>query len=215
MVGGTIMAHGDDKGLRLPPAVAPVQVVIVPIYRSDEERGEVIAVATKVRDALAGNWVKVRLDDRDQYRPGYKFSEWELKGVPLRIEIGPKDVEADQVVVANRVTGSKDARSTADAVTGVAAELDAIQASLLHEARAFLDDNTHDIEDYDSFKAGIEEHLGFWKGVWCGDYACEQKVKEDTAATIRVLPLDPEDPEAPCTVCGKPGSERAIWARAY
>jgi prolyl-tRNA synthetase len=215
MVGGTIMAHGDDKGLRLPPAVAPIQVVIVPIYRSDEERGAVIAVATKVRDALAGNGVKVRLDDRDQYRPGYKFSEWELKGVPLRIEVGPKDVEADQVVVANRVTGSKDARSTADAVTGAAAELDAIQASLLHEARAFLDGNTHDIDDYDSFKSGIEEHLGFWKGVWCGDYACEQKVKEDTAATIRVLPLDREDPGAPCTVCGKPGTERAIWARAY
>lgn len=215
MVGGTIMAHGDDQGLRLPPAVAPVQVVIVPIYRTDDERGGVLAVANKVRDALANNSVRVRLDDRDQYRPGYKFSEWELKGVPLRIEIGPKDVEADQVVVANRVTGSKDARPTADAVNGAAADLDTIQGELFEQARVLLDENTHEIEDYESFKSGIEEHLGFWTGTWCGDFACERKVKEETAATIRALPLEREDPKTPCTVCGKPGTERAVWARAY
>ncbi|MGH2786691.1 MAG: proline--tRNA ligase [Actinomycetota bacterium] len=215
MVGGTIMVHGDDKGLRLPPAVAPVQVVVVPIYRSDEERGAVLGVANKVGDALVGNGVKVRVDDRDQYRPGYKFSEWELKGVPLRFEIGPKDVEADQVVVANRVTGSKDVRPTADAVTGAAAALLDVQSALFEQARVFRDENTHDIDDYDSFVTGIDERLGFWKGTWCGEISCEQKVKEDTAATLRVLPLEREDPGAPCTVCGKPGAERAIWARAY
>src|SRR5918992_471289 len=215
MVGATIMAHGDDKGLRLPPAIAPVQVVIVPIYRSDDERGSVIAAANKVRDGLAGNGVKVRLDDRDQHRPGYKFSEWELKGVPLRLEVGPKDVEADEVVVVNRISGSKESRPIADAVNGTAAELDAVQTALFEDARAFRDANTFEIDDYASFKSGIDERLGFWTGVWCGDESCEQKVKEETAATIRALPLEEEDPAAPCSVCGKRGTERAIWARAY
>ncbi|HVM35206.1 MAG TPA: proline--tRNA ligase [Actinomycetota bacterium] len=215
MVGGTIMAHGDDAGLRLPPAVAPVQVVVVPIYRNDDEQGSVLAVAEKVRDALAGNNVRVKVDDRDQHRPGFKFAEWELKGVPVRIEIGPKDVEADQVVVAQRVSGAKETRSTADAIASMASLLDHAQRSLYEDARAYREANTHEITSYESFVEGVDAEGGFWIGGWCGDRACEDKATDDSKATIRLLPIEREDPGAPCAVCGKAGTERATWARAY
>jgi prolyl-tRNA synthetase len=215
MVGGAIMAHGDDRGLRLPAAVAPVQIVVVPIYRTDDERSSVLRVATKVRDALAGNNVRVRIDDRDQHRPGYKFSEWELKGVPIRIEIGPKDVAADQVVCVDRIHGEKRSISVADAIGGAREMLDRYQDELFQDARAFLAANTHDATDYDELRAGIESEGGFWRGAWCGDTRCEDKVKAETSATIRVLPVEQRDPGAPCTVCGRPGLEEAIWARAY
>ena len=215
MVGGTIMAHGDDAGLRMPPAVAPVQVVVIPIYRSDDERAGVMEVATKVRDGLVGNGVRVKIDDRDQHRPGFKFAEWELKGVPVRIEIGPKDVEADQVVMVDRVSREKRSVSTGDAITEMAGILDGIQKSLFSDALAFRDDNTHDIERYDSFREGIDAEGGFWVGAWCGSEDCEQKVGTDMKASIRVLPLEQEDPGAACVVCGKPGTEIATWAKAY
>jgi prolyl-tRNA synthetase len=215
MVGGTIMAHGDDRGLRLPPAVAPVQVVVVPIYRSDDEQGSVLEVASKIRDALAGNGIRVRVDDRDQYRPGYKFSEWELKGVPIRIEIGPKEVAAEEVVIADRLSGDKHKQSVAQAISGAAGKLDDLQHALYDDALAYREANTHDIASYDDFREGIEERGGFWTGAWCGDAACEDRVKSDTRATIRVLPIEREDPGASCSVCGRPGKERAVWARAY
>ena len=215
MVGGTIMAHGDDRGLRLPPAVAPVQVVVVPIYRSDDEQGSVLEVAAKIRDALAGNGIRIRVDDRDQYRPGYKFSEWELKGVPIRIEIGPQEVAADEVVVADRLTAEKHKHSIAQAISGAAGMLDDLQRALYDDALAYREANTHDITSYDDFREGIEARGGFWTGSWCGDAACEDKVKADTKATIRVLPIEREDPGANCSVCGRPGKERAVWARAY
>ncbi|MDQ4028308.1 MAG: proline--tRNA ligase [Actinomycetota bacterium] len=215
MVGGTIMAHGDDRGLRLPPAVAPVQVVIVPIYRSDDEQGSVLEVASKIRDALAGNGIRVRVDDRDQYRPGYKFSEWELKGVPIRIEIGPREVAADEVVVADRLTAEKRKHSIAQAISGAAGMLDDVQRALYDDALTYREANTHDITSYDDFREGIEERGGLWVGAWCGLAACEDKVKADTKATLRVLPIEREDPGANCSVCGRPGNERAIWARAY
>ena len=214
MVGGVVMTHGDDRGLRLPPSVAPVQVVIVPIYRSDEE-SEVLDVAHKLRDDLAGAGIRVRLDDRDQHRPGYKFSEWELKGVPLRIEIGPKDVAAGQVVVADRVTGDKTPHPL-DQVGGRVPELlESSHRALWDDAVAFRNENTHEISSYDELAEGIEQHAGYWVGPWCGDAACEEKVSAETKATIRVLPLEPEDPGGPCVVCGKAGTERATWARSY
>ena len=215
MVGGTIMAHGDDAGLRLPPAVAPVQVVIVPIYRTDEEQSTVLGVAVKMRDQLAGNGVRVKLDDRDQHRPGFKFSEWELKGVPLRVELGPRDVAADQVVIVSRLTGEKQHRSTADALSGIPGMLEDVQRAMYEDALAFRDANTHEISSYDDFRDGVEAEGGFWLGAWCGDIVCEEKVKGETKATIRTLPLKPEDPGAPCLICGRPGVERATWARAY
>jgi prolyl-tRNA synthetase len=216
MVGGTIMTHGDDNGLRLPPAVAPVQVVIVPIYKTDEERDAVLGVATRMRDELAGGHnVRVRLDGRDQHRPGFKFSEWELKGVPLRLEIGPRDVAGDQVVVADRVGGNKRQLSTSEAIASMPEMLDGVQKALYDEAVSFRDANTHDISSYDDFVEGVEAEGGFWRGAWCGDGGCETTISDETKATIRFLPLETEDPGAACMHCGKPGTERATWARAY
>ncbi|HYP24063.1 MAG TPA: His/Gly/Thr/Pro-type tRNA ligase C-terminal domain-containing protein, partial [Actinomycetota bacterium] len=215
MIGGTIMAHGDDRGLRLPPAIAPVQVVVVPIYRNDEEQSSVLGAAAKIRDALAGDGIKVRVDDRDQHRPGFKFSEWELKGVPIRIEIGPRDLAADQVTLADRITGDKEQVPIDQTIAGMRGRLDASQAALLADATAFRDANTHEATTFDQLKEGVESEGGFWIGPWCGDAACEEKVTAETKATIRVLPLEREDPGAACLVCGSSGNERATWAKAY
>jgi prolyl-tRNA synthetase len=215
MIGGTIMAHGDDRGLRLPPAVAPVQVVVVPIYRTDDEQTTVLAAATKVKDALAGDGIRVKVDDRDQHRPGYKFSEWELKGVPIRIEIGPRDLAADQVTLADRITGEKEQVPIEQTIAGMRQRLDASQAALLADATAFRDENTHEASDFAALKEGVDAEGGFWVGSWCGDAACEEKVTAETKATIRVLPLEREDPGAACLVCGNAGTERATWAKAY
>ena len=216
MVGGTIMTHGDDNGLRLPPAVAPVQVAIVPIYKTDEERSAVMEVATRMRDELVGRHnLRVKLDDRDQYRPGFKFSEWELKGVPLRIEVGPRDLANDQVVVAERVYGNKKQLSTGEATSSMVEMLNDIQRALYEDATAFLDDNVHQISSFDEFAEGVETEGGFWVGAWCGESDCEIEITERTKATIRFVPIEREDPGASCMHCGKPGAERATWAKAY
>jgi prolyl-tRNA synthetase len=216
MVGGTIMTHGDDNGLRLPPAVAPVQVAIVPIYKTDEERSAVMEVATRMRDELVGRHnLRVKLDDRDQYRPGFKFSEWELKGVPLRIEVGPRDLANDQVVVAERVYGNKKQLSTGEATSSMVEMLNDIQRALYEDATAFLDDNMHQISSFDEFAEGVETEGGFWVGAWCGESDCEIEITERTKATIRFVPIEWEDPGASCMHCGKPGAERATWAKAY
>ena len=215
MVGGTVMAHGDDAGLRLPPAVAPIQVVIVPIYRSDEERASVVAVADRIREDLASRGIRVRLDDRDQHRPGFKFAEWELKGVPVRIELGPRDVAAGHVVVAERTGGEKMELAIEEAVAGMTERLASVQRAIYADALAYREANTHEITSFDDFVAGVEERGGFWRGAWCGDAACEAEVAERTKATIRFLPIEPEDPGSACMHCGNPGTEIAHWARAY
>ena len=215
MVGGAIMAHGDDAGLRLPPAVAPIQVAIVPIYRSDEERASVLGVAEKMRSDLAAAGIRVRLDDRDQHRPGYKFAEWELKGVPLRIELGPRDVAADRVVLASRLGGAKEEVAVADVVPGMADRLASVQRELFADALAYREANTHEITSFEAFATGVEEQGGFWVGPWCGEATCEAEIAARTKATIRFLPIEPTDPGAPCMHCGKPGVDVAYWARAY
>ena len=215
MVGGTIMAHGDDAGLRLPPAVAPVQVVIVPIHRTDDERASVLPVAERLRDDLASTGVRVRLDDRDQHRPGYKFAEWELKGVPVRIELGPRDVAAGRAVAVSRLSGDKEEIPLAALAGGMAARLASVQRALYDDALAFRDANTHEITSFDAFAAGVEAEGGFWVGAWCGDAACEAEISARTKSSIRFLPLEASDPGTACMHCGKPGTEVATWARAY
>jgi prolyl-tRNA synthetase len=215
MIGATIMAHGDDAGLRLPPAVAPVQVAIVPIFRTDEERASVLDVASKLREDLAASGVRVRLDDRDQHRPGYKFAEWELKGVPMRVELGPRDVAAGRAVLASRLGGDKEELPLGDIVGGMAARLASVQSALFADAVAFREANTHEITSFDAFAIGVEERGGFWVGAWCGDDACEAEVSAKTKATIRFLPIEPSGPGGACIHCGKPGTEMATWARAY
>ena len=215
MIGATIMAHGDDAGLRLPPAIAPIQVAIVPIYRSDDERASVIDVAEKLRADMAVLGIRVRLDDRDQHRPGYKFAEWELKGVPMRIELGPRDVAAGQVVIARRLEGDKVEVPLAEVAAGMVERLASAQRGLYADALAYRDTNTHEITSFDAFASGVEEQGGFWRGAWCGEGSCEAEVATRTKATIRFLPIEPTDPGGACVHCGRPGVDIATWARAY
>jgi prolyl-tRNA synthetase len=215
MVGAVVMAHGDDAGLRLPPAVAPIQVVIVPIHRNDEERAAVITVAEPLRARLAEAGIRVRLDDRDQHRPGYKFAEWEVKGVPVRIELGPRDVAAGTVVLVSRLDGAKDAVAIDEVAPGMTDRLASIQRALFDDAVAFREANTHQITGFDEFARGVDEIGGFWVGAWCGDASCEAEIAAKTKASIRFLPFEPADPGAPCIHCGKAGVDTATWARAY
>ena len=215
MVGGTIMAHGDDRGLRLPPAVAPVQVAVVPIYKSDDERAKVLDVAGRLRDGLAGASIRVKVDDRDQHRPGFKFSEWELRGVPIRVEIGPRDVDAGNVTLVSRVSGDKEAVPTANAIDGMPERLQSVQRALWDDALRFRNEHSYDFTKLEELRDAIDTQPGFWTGPWCGDPACEEQVSRETKATIRALPLDPVDAGGNCVVCGNAGKERATWARSY
>jgi prolyl-tRNA synthetase len=212
-VGAVLMAHGDDKGLRLPPALAPVQVVVVPIYRTDDERGRVLEAADRLRERLGGHRLKV--DDREDVRPGFKFNDWELRGVPVRLELGPRDLDAGRVTLVGRLTGEKEEVSLEAMADRVAAALDEIQAGLLRDATEFRDAHTFRPKDLAELAALIEDPGGFMVGGWCGSPECEAKVKEETRATIRFLPLEPEPTDARCLVCGQPATEVATWALAY
>ncbi|MFN2544330.1 MAG: proline--tRNA ligase [Actinomycetota bacterium] len=211
-VGAVIMGHGDDRGLRLPPALAPIQAVIVPIYRNDDERTRVLEGANKVMADLS---VRAHLDDRDDLRPGFKFNDWELKGVPVRIELGPRDLDAQQAVVVRRDTGEKATWPLGELAAGLDPVLREIQSSLLEQARAFRDRHTFRPTSYDEMRSLLEEPGGFMVGGWCASPECEAKVKTDTKATIRFLPLEQRDPGGTCIVCGEQATEEATWAQAY
>lgn len=215
MVGAIIMAHGDDQGLVLPPRLAPTQVVVVPIYRKDDERSTVMEAIGKI-EAMLDPDVRLRVDERDEYSPGWKFNEWELKGVPLRIEIGPRDIAKDQVVLARRDVPGRDGKSfiplagLADAVTDALTD---IQNNLLARATEFRDGNISEPSDYESFREAATH--GFARAWWCGDAACEDKVKNDIKATTRCIPSDQPGGSGACIVCGNPAEEITIFARAY
>lgn len=216
MVGAIIMAHGDDQGLRLPPKLAPYQVVIVPIWRKEAQKAVVLEATERVRAELAGCF-RVTVDDREGMTPGWKFNEWELRGVPLRLEIGPRDVEKESVVLARRDVPGREGKIFApmaglsDAVGDL---LDTIQADMLAAATAFRNANIHVTQDYEQMNE-IVAH-GWARAHWCGSDACEAKIKDDTKATNRNIPLDQEGVEpGACVVCGEPAEEWAYWARAY
>jgi prolyl-tRNA synthetase len=216
MIGAIIMAHGDDQGLRLPPKLAPYEVVMVPIWRNDEQKAAVLEATGRLRAELAGPF-RVTLDDREEVTPGFKFNEWELRGVPLRIEIGPRDVEKQSVVLARRDVPGRDGKSFVP-MSGLAGSvgdmLDTIQADMLAAATAFRDANIHEPKDYEALKETVAE--GWARAYWCGDAACESKIKDDTKATNRCIPLDQGDagPGA-CIVCGEAAEAWSYWARAY
>ncbi len=188
LIGALIMAHSDDKGLVLPPRLAPMEVVIVPIFKNDT-KDAVIAFARKLRDSLQAGF-RVLLDEDDQNTPGWKFSEYELQGIPLRVEIGPRDMEKGQCVAVRRDTGEKVFLPVAEAATRLRALLDDIQKSLFQRALEFRKAHTFRVKDYEEFKKLLDEPGGFIEAGWCGDAACEAKVKEETKATIRLIPLD-------------------------
>jgi prolyl-tRNA synthetase len=213
LVGGVIMTHGDDKGLRLPPAVAPVQVVIVPISKSDEERTRVLEASQRIVGELPAH--RVKIDDRDDLRPGFKFNHWEARGVPVRIELGPRDLDADQATLALRLTGEKEQTPLANVAARVAELLTETQTGLLEDARAFRDEHTFRPKDMSELAGLLDDPGGFMLAGWCGSEECEGKVKAETKATIRFLPLDPKPVEGSCIVCGQPATEEAAWALAY
>ncbi|HYN99006.1 MAG TPA: proline--tRNA ligase [Actinomycetota bacterium] len=212
LVGGLIMAHGDDKGLRLPPKLAPFQVVIVPIYR-DEQKATVLEAVQRIKDSLGD--VRVKVDAREEHRPGYKFNEWELRGVPVRLEIGPRDLDAGQVMAYRRDTGEKTAVQLASLPAEIPQMLQDIQQNLFQSALDFRTDHTFSPGSYDELVDLLKDASGFVRGGWCGNPECETKVKDQTKATIRVLPLDPSEQEGNCIVCGSPATELATWAQSY
>ena len=215
MVGAIIMAHGDDQGLILPPRLAPIQVVVIPIWKTDAEKGEVMRIIEQFKTTL-GNRVRLKVDDRDEYSPGWKFNEWELKGVPLRIEIGPRDIQKAQAVLARRDQPGREGKSSvplAGIAEAVVDMLDVIQKDLLRRNTEFRDANTHVPIDYESLREVVDE--GFARAPWCGSAACEDKVKEDTKATTRCIPFDQPDEGGTCVVCANPAEKAVIFARAY
>ena len=215
LVGGLIMTHGDDAGLRLPPSLAPVQVVVVPIYRTEEEKATVLEAVGSLAQALRDAGVRMQVDDREEHRPGYKFNEWELKGVPVRLEIGPKDLERSEVVLYRRDLRQKSPVPLEGLAGRVPGLLDEIQAELFDQAAAFREERTFHPKTYEELRAFLDGPGGFVEAPWCGSAECEDRVKADTRATIRFLPIDPVLPEGACIVCGKPATEWAVWAQAY
>jgi len=215
MVGAIVMVHGDDQGLALPPKLAPVQVVVVPIGKSEDERAKVFEAVGQVKALVEGD-VRLRVDDREEYSPGWKFNEWEMRGVPLRIEIGPRDVGRGQVTLARRdVPGREGKRGVSlDGLAETVRDtLAAIQVNLYDRALAFREAHTFDPKDYTEFKEVVSE--GFADSWWCGDAGCEAQIKEDTKASIRCIPLEQAPGKGKCIRCGGEAEERAIFARAY
>jgi len=215
LIGALIMVHGDDQGLILPPRLTPIQVVIVPIWRAEEERQAVLEAAEEVRRRLDPT-TRIRLDDRDEYSPGWKFNDWEMKGVPLRIEIGPRDVQNQQVVLARRDIPGRQGKQTCpmDALEQRVAEMLAtIQNDLYARALRFREENTYRPTTYAEFQEAVAQ--GFAYAAWCGSLECEAKVKEDTKATTRCIPFDQPDEVGHCIVCGTPAEKEALFARAY
>ena len=217
MVGAVVMTHGDDKGLRLPPKLAPFQLVIVPIYRRDAQRGAVLDTVERLRQAFESASLRVHVDDREGQSPGFKFNDWEMRGVPLRVEIGPKDVSNNNAVLARRDLPGREGKQfvSQDNVVAVAQELlGDIQRNLLEDARAFRDAHIHDASSYAELRAIVAE--GEWARVyWDGTDDEELAVKDETGATIRCFPFEQPDAPGECVVSGRPAAKVALFAKAY
>ncbi|MFO0070783.1 MAG: His/Gly/Thr/Pro-type tRNA ligase C-terminal domain-containing protein, partial [Gemmatimonas sp.] len=225
MIGGLVMTHGDDSGLRLPPRLTPIQMVIVPIWKTDEERAATIEVAKRIAEELGSykrpdhERIRVHVDDRIGIKPGAKYYHWELRGIPLRLEIGPRDLAANSGMLARRDTREKRSISLDALRTELPAILDTIQADMLAAARARLEANTiRERISYDRFKEVMDGPGAFVYAGWNGDPAVEARVKEETKATIRVIPdAEFRSSEAPttCMVTGEPAKYEVVWARSY
>ncbi len=219
MVGAIIMAHGDDQGLMLPPRLAPFQAVVVPIWRKDAEQAAVLEMGRRVADTLKAAGVRVKLDTRDELSAGFKFNDWEMRGVPLRIEIGPRDVEQNAVVFARRDVPGKEGKTFGVPVDGVAQAtrdmLDTIQAGMLARATKFQVANTRTVRNYDEFKQVLEGPGGFIRVPWGGTGEDEDRIKEETKATIRCFPVEHQGEEGVCFYTGNKTDRVAIFARAY
>lgn len=215
LMGALIMSHSDDKGLVLPPKLAPFQVVIVPIYKSDEQLEQINAVVAKMKKAMEAKGISVKYDNRDTQRPGWKFAEYELKGVPVRIAIGGRDLENGTVEVARRDTMEKETLQQADLENKISHLLDQIQDNLYKKALSAREAKTYTANTYEEFKKILEETPGFVSAHWDGTSETEQKIKEETKATIRCIPLNNKKEEGKCVYSGKPSTQRVLFAKAY
>lgn len=215
LMGALVMTHSDDNGLVLPPNLAPDQVVIVPIYRKDEEFEAVNEVALELMKKLRSQGIRVKYDNRDTQKPGWKFNEYELKGVPVRIAIGPRDVEKGTIELARRDTLTKEFISNEDVVEKVKSLMDEIQKNLFDKAVAYRTENTTEVSSYGEFKEVLETKGGFILAHWDGTIETEEKIKNETKATIRCIPLDGEKVAGTCMVTGKPSTGKVLFAKAY
>lgn len=212
LIGALIMVHGDNKGLKIPPRIAPVQAIIIPIPGQESEK-----VFEKAKELSAGlnSRFRVEVDFNDEKTPGWKFSEYEMKGVPLRIEIGPRDVKNNQVVLVRRDTGEKMVISQDALDVKIGEVLEDIQRNMFTQARAFVEKNTREVHSFDEFKETIENKKGFVKANWCGSTECELAIKDETMATIRCIPFEGSEPDGGCVHCGNRATKKVIFARSY
>jgi len=215
LIGALIMTHSDDNGLVLPPNLAPDQVVIVPIYKGEEQQRQIAEVAEKIKSDLEQHNIRVKFDNRDKFKPGFKFNEYELKGVPLRIAIGPKDLEQGTVEVARRDTLTKTTLTQQEVLAYVKNELEVMQVSLFEKAKDFRTQHTTRVDDFETFKKILEEKGGFISAHWDGTEATEEAIKNETKATIRCIPIESSLEEGVCVYSGKPSSRRVLFAKAY
>ena len=214
LIGGMIMVHGDDKGLVLPPRVAPIQVVIIPIYYSDEDKEKIEKVSKEIEEKLKDAEIRVQVDNREELKPGFKFNEWEMKGIPLRIEIGPKDLEKNQVTFARRHNRQKDDQIITGLVERVVSELDKIHNDMFADAKKILEDRTSEVSTYDEFKNELEKGR-LIKAPICDNPKCEEEIKEETSADVRVITSDSDDTSSKCIKCSDQSTSRPLFARGY
>jgi prolyl-tRNA synthetase len=215
LMGALIMAHSDDQGLVLPPKLAPIQVVIVPIYKGDEELANISAEVEKITSALKAKGISVKYDNRDTQRPGFKFAEYELKGVPVRLAFGGRDLENNTVEIARRDTRTKETISRDGIADVIENLLEEIQTNIYKKAFDFRTEMTTEVNSYEEFKKVLTEKGGFIAAHWDGTPETEAKIKEETKATIRCIPLDNKQEDGVCMVTGKPSKERVLFALAY
>ena len=214
LIGGMIMTHGDDKGLVLPPKIAPIQVVIIPIYYSKEDRENIVQKARQIKDSLSNSDIRVHLDDREQLTPGFKFNDWEMKGIPIRIEIGPKDIAKNQVVLVRRHNQTKISIDIDALTEKILTDLKTIQKEMFDAAKKILDERVVRVSEYQQFKEELDN--GKMIGCsWCGKQECEDKIKEETGADLRVIPSDNKKNPETCIYCKNTGVTNVLFARGY
>jgi len=215
MIGAMVMLHGDDKGLVLPPKIAPVQVVIVPIPYKEANAESILAKSRELCEKLQSNSFSAVVDDRTEYTPGWKFNDWEIRGVPIRLEIGPRDLKQNQVTIVRRDTSERTYVKENEVINSVAKLLEEIQVNLFGKAKKCLDENITMVKTYSEFKDVLRIKGGFIRASWCGGSVCEEKIKEETGATIRTMPFEEEKPFSKCLYCGKEAKKVVYIARAY
>ena len=214
LIGALIMVHGDDKGLRLPPNIAPIQVVVIPVINKEYDPDKFkLYIKTLISD-MDNNNIRYYVDDREQYTAGYKFNEWEMKGVPIRLEIGPRDINNNQAVMARRDIGEKETISINDSFKTIQSSLSNIQETLFSQAKKFQEDNTFTVDNYNDFKTQINEG-GFIRCGWDGSPESENKIKEETKATIRCIPLNQNISNLNCIYSNRPAQYEVIFSKAY